>query len=140
MINNLSQRYDMPTWIIFGDMNIINCDCEKVGRTPIDTNLINYINNMFSDCQLFYLCFEGNMDTWCNNHQGDSNMVVRLGWFIATKGWMDLFHDFTNTHLPRTTSNHNHILLEFNKYFFKISARNPKDKSKRFENIWLKDT
>lgn len=135
MINNLSQRYDMPNWISFGDMNIINCDSEKVSGTPIDTNLTNYINSMFFDCQLFNLCFEGNMDAWCNNHQGDSNMVVRLGRFIATKGWMDLFHDFTNINLPRTTSNQNHILLEFNKYFFKSSARNPKDKPKRFENI-----
>lgn len=52
MITNLAKRNSHPNSIMFGDMNLITQDNEKVGGNPLDTNLIDKINNIFNLCQL----------------------------------------------------------------------------------------
>lgn len=71
MINNLTQRNNHPSWLIFGDLNIIPCDSEKIGGNPIDHNLNHIINTTSIYYQLLDLGYKGHMETWCNNQQGN---------------------------------------------------------------------
>ncbi|XP_050890221.1 uncharacterized protein LOC127095593 [Lathyrus oleraceus] len=56
---------------------------------------------------------------------------------MATKVWMNLFPYYYNTHLPRSKSNHHPIILDFNSDLYQQVKRNPNDKPKRFEKLWM---
>lgn len=47
LINNLSQRHSYHNSIIFGDLNIMTNNNEKIGGDSIDPNLTHLINNAF---------------------------------------------------------------------------------------------
>lgn len=86
---------------------------------------------------IFDLGYTGNMETLSNNQQGEKFISARLDRFMANKDWTNIYLYYSNTHLPRLNSDHNHILLEFHSDLFHRVKRNPKDKPKRFEKLWM---
>lgn len=56
---------------------------------------------------------------------------------MAYQGWINIFPYYTNAHLPRLTSDHNSILLEFHSDLHQKDSRRQKAKPKRFEKIWM---
>lgn len=71
LISNLAQRHYYANWILFGDLNLIINVQKKIEGNPMDSNLTNNINNAFNDYLLNDLGFSNNMETWCNNQDGN---------------------------------------------------------------------
>lgn len=135
--NNLVKHYDIPKWLIFGDMNLVTN--KKNGGNSIDINLTNLINSMFYDCGVHDIRFDGKMDTWCNNNHDSTYMVAKLDKFMVTQNWIDQYLIHTNIHLPRIGSDYNHIVLSFNRAKVLTKSKRQAKMCKRFENIWLED-
>lgn len=99
-------------------------------------NLTNAIKNTFSNCGMYDLGFEGNMETWCNNQDIQRFISVRLDKFLASDGWKNIFPMYNNKHLPKEHSDHNPIYLTCHGPNNIKNTKRDRIRPKRFERLW----
>jgi hypothetical protein len=78
LINDLSCTNICSKWLLFGDLNLVLNNEEKLGGNPLDPNLTTSFRNTLSHCDLQDLGYTGNIFTWTNKHQGDNLIQCRL--------------------------------------------------------------
>lgn len=126
---SLSSSYNRP-WMIGGDFNDIISSNEKFGGRPMKSSrsskMLKYINN----CNLIDLGFKGCKFTRSNHRKKKGLIMERLGRILANEEWLKNFPNATTTHLPKTYSGHNPILVKLN------NGCNYTHKPFRLENIW----
>lgn len=115
---------------------MVSKDEEKNGG-PLNPNITFSFNSTLSDCNVFDLGFVGPIETFIDNQQGNNFIAARLDRFLSTNDWKKMYPYHKNTHLPKSKSGHNPIMLEFLKEITK--RKHGKISPKRFENIWLEN-
>ena len=138
-INDLFSNKNPYNWLIFGDFNLILGAHEKQGGHGLDYNHTIMFNTTLNQCNLTDLGYNGYKYTWANNQSDQAHIKARLDRFCANSNWLNSFPYHINTHLLRFTSDHSPILLEFSEYN-QCRFSMPKNKIRRFEQVWAKDT
>jgi hypothetical protein len=138
LINDLSCTNVCSDWLLFGDFNLVLTNEEKLGGNPLDPILTFSFRNTMNHCDLQDLGYNGNIFTWTNKHQGDSQIQCRLDRFLATSDWISLFPNYSNQHLLRYKSDHCPISLVFSTV---SNNRNSHTNyyQKKFEQVWTTD-
>lgn len=95
-----------------------NCKCKVGGITLMWSKYVNFLILDSNKNMIYFYIMPSN------------------GRFMTTKGCMQMFPYFINTHLPKSKYDHNPILLEFHYDLYQQTKRNPKDNPKIFEIIW----
>jgi hypothetical protein len=135
LINDLSCLNNNPQWLLFGDFNLVLSSKEKAGGNILEPNITTSFRNTISHCDLHDLGYNGNIFTWTNRQDEIQLIQSRLDRFFANSNWIDMFPNFTNTHLTRYRSDHCPILLDFT-HISCIRPPNQHYYGKRFEQIW----
>jgi len=115
-------------WVTGGDFNTVRHMLERRGCSRT-TNIMADFSKWIEDLELHDPILIGGKYTWVRglNHQSNA----RLDRFLYSTEWEESFKNIRQRIMPRVTSDHNPILLEYgdwekrNSYF-------------KFENWWLK--
>ncbi|XP_073116153.1 uncharacterized protein [Elaeis guineensis] len=114
-------------WIIIGDFNAIRFLNERKGNS--NSIYVSEEFNLFVDHhQLVELKLNQLLFTWSNHH--DSPSMTKLDGCLVTTDWIEQFLVAMPMPLPKTTSNHFPLKLEFYKH---PACRKPL----RFKLFWL---
>lgn len=128
---NISSSVNIP-WLICGDFNDVLCSAEKWGVRDVCKSRIDDFNHVVNSCGLLDLGYSGPKFTWVNKRDNGSLVMERLDRFLANAEWLSIFPESVVSHLPRTKSDHNPILLNTIPNH-QIFGRRPF----RCESVWL---
>ena len=133
ILRDLAGRSILP-WVILGDFNELLAHNEKRGRHAHPFTLISNFRKAITDCGLKDLGFVGHPFTW-EKWCGTNRWVEeRLDRALANEAWCRRFGQARLSHISRTVSDHNPILLEIFKFVPKTYNRRF-----RFENAWISE-
>ncbi|XP_070010375.1 uncharacterized protein [Nicotiana sylvestris] len=111
-LESISNSYKGP-WLVGGDFNDILAASKKFGGKPIKDSRARYIWSKINKCNLVDLGLKGSKYTWTNNRRNKKGLILeRLDKVFGNEEWIELFPKSSIIHLPRTHSDHNHILTE----------------------------
>lgn len=129
---SLSSNLDKP-WLLLGDFNDIINENEKMGGRKISYRRSKLFSDAINNCNLIDMGFIGPRFTWTNN-RSTNPIYQRLdrGW--SNVEWVNMFPNYSLSHLPRLTSDHCPILLNLEQ---NVRATGPKPF--RFEPMWILD-
>jgi exonuclease III len=120
-------------WLCLGDFNAITASVDKCGGRPFHSNFDNCFTRFINSMGMIDLGFSGNPYTWSNNRQGFGLIKERLDRAIASFSWIQSFPNFSVTHLPAYSSDHNPLILN-------TSLPTPSlPRPFRFEEFWTRD-
>lgn len=113
-LKNLSSNYKGP-WLVAGDFNDILRQEEKFGGRKINRSR----SSRFWSCVNFYnlvdLGFKGSRYTWSNHRRNNNRLILdRLDHCFANEEWLVNYPNESITHLPKTNSDHNLLLVRTN--------------------------
>ena len=131
-LKSFANSHSLP-WMIAGDFNEILSHHEKFSNTPANRNEISSFRNCLDSCDLLDLGFHGPRFTWTNKRP--SGLVMeRLDRVLCNPSWRRIFDEATVLHLPRTSSDHNPLLINTSAPTLRASAR-----PFRLETMWFND-
>ncbi|OMP05267.1 reverse transcriptase [Corchorus capsularis] len=131
-LSTLSSSINMP-WSIIGDFNDVIAADEKFGGNPINLYRSRLYRECMNDCHMIDLGYIGAKFTWVNGNYNGILIRQRIDRAWGNDSFNLLFPDAKVFHLPRTSSDHNPILLEL-----MPSAAGPINKPFRFEWCWFR--
>lgn len=94
------------------DFNIPLYPSEKCGGRVDFIDSMGDLANLINATSLFDLDLQGVPYTWSNYRKGNHLIQVRLDRFLISTNW-DIGHNSYLKTLPRTTSDHNPLLLHW---------------------------
>ena len=111
---HVASSSDAP-WMAVGDFNDFSSTSERRSNAR-DTGgsnqrRANKFNDNLDRCGLMDLGSCGPRMTWTNGRFGLANTLVRLDRALANANWRQLFPEATVRVLPRTYSDHHHLLV-----------------------------
>ena len=127
----VSNNFHGP-WTVMGDFNEVIHDHEKLGGNRISPMRVKLYTDCMNACKLFDIGFVGPRFTWTNNWKDGGFIMQRLDRVWANDEWRVKFPEAFLSHLARTHSDHNPILLNLSHANFSSSSR-----PFRFETAWL---
>ncbi|KAF7822906.1 reverse transcriptase [Senna tora] len=119
-------------WMVCGDFNEVLSQDEKWGIRLASHSRIRDFKGCLDNCSLMDLGFSGCKFTWCNKRPDGQIVFERLDRFLGNAGWVSLFPNAINYHLPQVYSDHNPIMLVSNPRSDQVP-----DRPFRCEQIWL---
>ncbi|KAF5475502.1 hypothetical protein F2P56_007302 [Juglans regia] len=127
--NNLSE----DPCLFPGDFNIIRSDLERRGGGSRLIAAMDDFNRWIHKGGLIYLNSHGSKFSWCNGQHGLARAWAKLDRVLLDANLMSTFPNATCSYLPRTTSDHCPMLIEFLKdpYSYGPSPF-------RFQQMWVK--
>jgi hypothetical protein len=116
-LNELRHIHNMvrPEWMILGDFNMIRRSQEKNKRI-INRRVMRQFNNTIDDLQLLELDLNGRAFIW-SNEQNEPTMT-RIGRFLATTEWHQLFPSADLQAICTMTSDHCLLIMQGRSSFF----------------------
>ncbi|KAH7842466.1 hypothetical protein Vadar_005620 [Vaccinium darrowii] len=120
-------------WIIWGDMNDLLCEEEKLGGIPRPASSFRGFQEFVDECGLTDLGFSGHPFTWRNNRLGEGLIQERLDRVLASHSWCNLYNYAAVSHLNTVGSDHLAIKL-----FLNPNAPKPRVPF-RFDARWADD-
>lgn len=115
MWNNLIDLHASYTgpWLVAGDFNDVLGANEKIGDKTINSKHSKLQWDCINSCNLVDLVFKGCKFTWSNHRKKNNGLIMeRLDKVFTNDEWISLFPKTTVTHLPKTHSDHNPLLIE----------------------------
>ncbi|XXG76419.1 hypothetical protein AAC387_Pa08g0774 [Persea americana] len=139
--NNQSQRkelwkviIDSSTttfpWCVLGDFNATLSHAEKLSLHQSNHSSLRDFQATVLQAGLIEVLYSGNKFTWSNNRQDLSYVAARLNRALVNPQWMAHYPDPLLHHLPRISSDHSPILLNYQN---QATSNAPF----KFENKWL---
>lgn len=99
-------------WLAMGDFNSVmnreEVSCPAAFNEQRSKDFMDWINKE----GLIDLGFNGSKFTWNRGNSVDTYRAARLDRCLCSEDWLDMHHSAMVNHLPRTTSDHNPILLD----------------------------
>jgi len=132
-LNTVANSHNLP-WIIAGDFNELLSNDEKLGGRPISLYRANLFKECLDSCNMADLGFNGPRFTWTNKHDIGTFIQERLDRYFANPQWCLLYPEAQVTHLPRCSSDHCPVLMEFQP---NLNLR--LNRPFRFQSFWLAD-
>ncbi|XP_070038612.1 uncharacterized protein [Nicotiana tomentosiformis] len=130
-LENISNSFNRA-WLVGGDLNDITMISEKFRDRKVSHSRTSRIWNHINNCRLVDLGYMGCKYTWSNHRKRRKGLIMkRLDRFLANEEWLNLFPGSSVTHLPKTYSDHNPLILKLNSF-----TPIPPQKSFKLENIW----
>lgn len=121
--------------MVAGDFNDISCSSEIMSHThDSSASQRRKFSNNINKCNLVDMGSSGPKYTWSNGRQGIANVQKRLDRALCNEDWRQLFPEGTTLILPRTYSDHSHLLIYALGYI-----PNGANRPFRFEAAWLMD-
>ncbi|XP_035551714.1 uncharacterized protein LOC118349887 [Juglans regia] len=96
-----------------GDFNVIRSDIERCGGRPRNRVAIDEFNKWIHQGGLLEMNSQGGKFTWCNGQQGLSRAWAKLDRVLLDANFLSLFPTAHCLYLPRTTSDHCPMVIEF---------------------------
>jgi hypothetical protein len=129
---NFGVTFSEP-WLCIVDFNAITASIDKLGGRPFYSNFDNCFSQFLNSLGLIDLGFSSNPFTWSNNRQGLALIKEHLDRGVASFSWIQSFPQFSVTHLPAYSSDHNPLILN-------TSLSIPSlPRPFRFEEFWSRD-
>ncbi|KAF3794446.1 retrotransposable element ORF2 protein [Nymphaea thermarum] len=108
-----------------GDFNAVLTSNEKTGRVPALQACLA-LSNFVQQSALHEVSCPDMKFTWTNNRVGHENIMSKIDRCYVFKEWVDDPDNLVHLEvLPRTTSDHNPILLRISKCRFRTWGRSP---------------
>ncbi|XP_035539663.1 uncharacterized protein LOC118344032 [Juglans regia] len=96
-----------------GDFNVIRSDIERCGGRQRNRVAIDEFNKWIHQGGLLEMNSQGGKFTWCNGQQGLSRAWAKLDRVLLDANFLSLFPTAHCLYLPRTTSDHCPMVIEF---------------------------
>ncbi|GLT33620.1 hypothetical protein SLA2020_081920 [Shorea laevis] len=125
-------HYFTGPWLVIGDFNDVLDQTEKFGGAPVSQPRIRAYSECMNDCNLMDLGYSGGKFTWVNMRENNQIIRERLDRAWANSEWRTLFLEAYILHLPRISSDHNPLLLQFDPPISRSG-----DRPFRLEKFWL---
>lgn len=88
---------------------------KKIGGRPMKATRSSKVWNYINKYNLIDLGFKGCKFTWSNHRRRNNGLLMeRLDRVLANEEWLNILSNSTVTHLPKTYSDHNPILVKLN--------------------------
>lgn len=81
-------NHDESTWVVGGDFNATLMHEEKEGGIPVRDCQLQMFQNAMDECGLQDLDFEGDMFTWSNRQDVETQINERLDRFVANEAFL----------------------------------------------------
>lgn len=136
MWNNIVDMHSVikGPWLLGGDFNDVLASNEKLGGRSFNKKITKILWDCINSCNLINLGFKGSKFTWSNNRKKNKGIIMkRLDRNFANEDWISLFPEASVTHLPRTHSDHNPLLIEVTP-----KKRASQGKPFRLETFWCR--
>ncbi|XP_041024617.1 uncharacterized protein LOC121265149 [Juglans microcarpa x Juglans regia] len=126
--NNLSE----DPYLFAGDFNIIHSDLERRGGRSRSIAAMDDFNKWIHEGGLIDLNSHGSKFSWCNGQRGLAKAWAKLDRVLLDANLMSIVPNVTCSYLPRMTSDHCPMLIEFLKdpYSYDPSPF-------RFQQMWV---
>ncbi|XP_040999420.1 uncharacterized protein LOC121245211 [Juglans microcarpa x Juglans regia] len=108
-----SDRMGVEPCLFAGDFNIIRSDVERCGGGPRNRVAMDEFNRWIHQGGLMEMNSQGGKFTWCNGQQGLSRAWAKLDRVLLDANFLTLFPNAHCSYLPRTTSDHCPMFIEF---------------------------
>lgn len=100
-------------WLVGGDFNNVLGANEKIKGKGINNKRSKLLWDCINSCNLIDLGFKCCKFTLSNYRKKNNDLILeRLDKVFANEKWISLFPKAAITHLPKTHSGHNPILIE----------------------------
>lgn len=128
-----SHSLSTDLWFRAGDFNDILTQQDKWEGISINYSHSSRFWSCVNHCNLINLVFKGCRYTWPNHRKHSKGLILeRLDRCFSNSSWLDYYPNVSITHLPKTHSDHNSLLVKLS------SQNNPlSHKSFRLEKYWL---
>ncbi|XP_075088488.1 uncharacterized protein LOC142170472 [Nicotiana tabacum] len=114
MWNNLKNLVDshQDTWLVGGNFNDVFSSNDKLGRRALNSRRVFKLWDNINYCNLQDLGYKGSKYTWSNRRFGNNGLIMeRLDNVFGNNEWIQCFPNASITHLPKTHSDHNSLLI-----------------------------
>ncbi|XP_070057638.1 uncharacterized protein [Nicotiana tomentosiformis] len=109
---DMHANYKGP-WFVGGDFNDVLTSNEKLGGNRVNRNRAKYLWDCINKCNLIDLGFKGCKFTWSNHRRKNKRLIMeRLDKIFANNDWFSYFPNAIVTHLLKTHSDYNPLLLQ----------------------------
>ncbi|KAF5465360.1 hypothetical protein F2P56_015376 [Juglans regia] len=108
-----SDRMGGEPCLFAGDFNVIRSNIERCGGRPRNRVAIDEFNRWIHQGGLLEMNSQGGKFTWCNGQQGLSRAWAKLDRVLLDANFLSLFPTAHCLYLPRTTSDHCPMVIEF---------------------------
>ncbi|XP_035539652.1 uncharacterized protein LOC109020983 [Juglans regia] len=108
-----SDRMGVEPCLFAGDFNVIWSDIERCGGRLRNRVAIDEFNRWIHQGGLLEMNSQGGKFTWCNGQQGLSRAWAKLDRVLLDANFLSLFSTAHCLYLPRTTSDHCPMVIEF---------------------------
>lgn len=129
------KNFSSLPWLCAGDFNETLDASEQFGGLVRPERQMDGFREAVSECGFTDLGFIGLPYTWDNRQHGSHNIKVRLDRGLATRAFLDMFHEVRVTHIQTTESDHCALLIECTK----VRQRRGRRRNFRYENMWRRD-
>ncbi|XP_021761442.1 uncharacterized protein LOC110726271 [Chenopodium quinoa] len=102
---------DDTPWMMVEDLNEVMSQADKMGGRGFRQSQCKDMRMLVDAACLVDLGYNGNPYTWHNAREGAANIRERLDRALANPSWLNTFPNTMVTHLPRTFSDHNPLLI-----------------------------
>lgn len=135
LLRNLYEG-DQRSWFVGGDFNEILHNGEKEGGRIRSANHMSAFNSALIDCGLTDMGFEGRQFTWSNNQAAPRTVRCRLDRVWINQPARLQFPSAVVTHIEQPGSDHNPLLLQFERTSHLPSSG--RGRPFRFESFWIR--
>jgi exonuclease III len=109
------KTFSPEAWLCVGDFNEITHQDEKTGEARRREGLMTDFRSALEECNLGDLGFIGPKFTWTNKRIDGGLTLVRLDRAVANEGWCELHRRAEVVVLAARASDHNPLLVMFEK-------------------------